>query len=82
MEYAIQLLLPVIGGLMLGNWLSSQYHVSSLWSVFLAIAGLFGGIGMLYKRYILLNPPRIIKKNKRKKPVQNETNPLNKGSDS
>lgn len=51
MDYAIQLLLPVIGGLLLGQWLSRTYGVSPLWSVVLAILGMFAGIAILYKRF-------------------------------
>lgn len=52
MEYAIQLFLPVIGGLLLGNWLSETYGLSPIWTVILGVLGLAGGIGVLYKRSI------------------------------
>ena len=51
MDYAIQLLLPVIGGLMLGIWLTKTYHLSPIWTVVLAILGMIGGIGVIYKRF-------------------------------
>jgi F0F1-type ATP synthase assembly protein I len=50
MDYAIQLLLPILGGLLLGFWLTQHYGVSPLWTVVLAILGMVGGIGILYKR--------------------------------
>lgn len=51
MEYAIQLLLPILGGLLLGLWLTEHYHVAPIWTVILAILGMVGGIGILYKRF-------------------------------
>jgi hypothetical protein len=51
MEYAIQLLLPILGGLLLGFWLTENYGVSPIWTVVLAILGMVGGIGILYKRF-------------------------------
>lgn len=56
MDYAIQLLLPVIGGLMLGMWLNKTYGVPSIWAVILAILGMIGGIGILYRRF---SQPRV-----------------------
>lgn len=53
MEYAIQLLLPIIGGLWLGNWLSETFGLSPIWTVVLGVLGLAGGIGMMYKRFVL-----------------------------
>lgn len=50
MEYAIQLILPIIGGLMLGDWLSKTYGISPLWTVLLGILGMAMGIRILYKR--------------------------------
>jgi hypothetical protein len=51
MEYAIQMLLPIVGGLLLGVWLTENYGVSPIWTVVLAILGMVGGIGILYKRF-------------------------------
>jgi hypothetical protein len=53
MEYAIQLLLPIIGGLWLGNWLNRTYGLPSIWTLILAILGMMAGLGILYKRYAL-----------------------------
>ncbi len=50
MEYAIQLILPIIGGLLLGNWLTRTYGTSPLWTVILGIVGMVMGIRILYKR--------------------------------
>jgi len=51
MEYAIQLLIPVVGGLMLGMWLTNTYHASPIWTVVLAILGMVAGIGIMYRRF-------------------------------
>ena len=56
MEYAISLLLPIVGGLMLGVWLTRNFGVSPIWTVVLAILGLAGGIGVLAKRFAYSNP--------------------------
>ena len=53
MEYAIQLLIPVVGGLMLGMWLTNTYHVSPIWAVVLAILGMIAGIAMMYRRFAM-----------------------------
>ncbi len=50
MEYAIQLLLPILGGLMLGDWLHRKFGISALWTIVLAILGMVAGLGILYKR--------------------------------
>lgn len=50
MEYAIQLILPILGGLLLGNWLTRTYGISPLWTVLLGILGMVMGIRILYKR--------------------------------
>jgi hypothetical protein len=50
MEYAIQLLLPILGGLYLGLWLHNRYGFSKLWIAGLAILGMVLGLGMMYKR--------------------------------
>lgn len=51
MDYALILLLPILGGLMLGHWLSQKFGISPVWSVVLGILGMFAGIGIMYKRY-------------------------------
>jgi hypothetical protein len=72
MEYAIQLFLPVIGGLLLGNWLTKTYGLSPIWTVLLGILGLAGGIGIMYKRFLLQqNLPHFTPKPRQKpKPSQ------------
>lgn len=67
MEYAIQLFLPVIGGLLLGNWLSKTFGFSPIWTVLLGVLGLFAGIGILYKQSLTRqNLPRFTPKPKEK----------------
>ncbi|HEY9687475.1 MAG TPA: AtpZ/AtpI family protein [Coleofasciculaceae cyanobacterium] len=56
MDYAIQLLLPIIGGLMLGMWLTRHFGVSPIWTVVLAILGMAGGIGIMVKRFSVPKP--------------------------
>ena len=51
MDYAIQLLLPIVGGLMLGMWLTKTYGINPIWTVLLAVLGMIGGIGILYRRF-------------------------------
>jgi Putative F0F1-ATPase subunit Ca2+/Mg2+ transporter len=53
MEYAIQLLIPILVGLCLGNWLSHTYHTSPLLTMFLAVLGFALGIGVLAKKSLL-----------------------------
>jgi len=50
MEYAVQLLLPIIMGLALGRWLENTFQLSPLWTVGLAILGMVAGLGLMYKR--------------------------------
>lgn len=67
MEYAIQLLLPILGGLWLGNWLNQTYGIPSIWTLILAILGMMAGLGILYKRYALEQknmPPPASRKSK------------------
>jgi hypothetical protein len=59
MDYAIQLLLPIIGGLMLGMWLTRNFGVSPIWTVVLAILGMAGGIGIMVKRFSLAKPAKL-----------------------
>lgn len=67
MEYAIQLFLPILGGLLLGLWLTEHYGVAPIWTVILAILGMVGGIGILYKRFsypeLYNQPPKVSGKN-------------------
>jgi hypothetical protein len=53
MEYAMQMLLPILAGLWLGTWLTQQYHVSPLWTPGLAILGLALGVGVLAKKSLM-----------------------------
>jgi len=53
MDYAIQLFLPILGGLLLGNWLHQAFGLSYLWTLLLAVLGMIGGIGVLYKRQMI-----------------------------
>jgi hypothetical protein len=53
MEYAIQLLIPMLAGLGIGNWLTKTYHVSPLWTVALAILGFALGFGVMAKKALL-----------------------------
>jgi hypothetical protein len=50
MEYAVQLFLPVMGGLWLGSWLTQKYGLSPIWTVVLGVLGLAGGIVVMYRR--------------------------------
>lgn len=51
MDYAIQMLIPIMGGLLLGYWLNQHFGVDPIWMVILAILGMVGGILILYKRF-------------------------------
>ena len=53
MEYAIQLLIPMLAGLCLGNWLTQQYHASAIWTLLLGLLGFTLGIGVLAKKALL-----------------------------
>lgn len=53
MEYALQLLIPILLGLFLGIWLNSQFGLSMIWAILFAIVGMFAGIGILYKRSLM-----------------------------
>lgn len=46
----MQLLVPILGGLLLGYWLHRQFGVSPVWTVVLAVLGMFAGLGIMYKR--------------------------------
>ena len=50
MDYAFTLLIPLIGGLLLGNWLSRQFGISQLWTLLLGFIGLGLGFAAVYKR--------------------------------
>jgi hypothetical protein len=56
-EYAIQLLLPILGGLLLGNWLHKTFGISQIWTMALAVLGMFAGIAILYKRQMMGDNP-------------------------
>ncbi len=74
MDYALILLLPILGGLLLGNWLSQRFGLSPIWSLALAILGMFAGIGIMYKRYAYpelyggQKPPGLFKKRPKQPP--------------
>ncbi len=53
MDYAIQLLIPILLGIFLGVWLHDTFDASPIWTVLFAILGMFGGIGILYKRSLV-----------------------------
>ncbi len=53
MEYALQLLIPILLGLFLGIWLNSQFGLSMIWAIVFAILGMVAGIGILYKRSLM-----------------------------
>jgi len=53
MEYAIQLLIPMLAGLCLGTWLTQKYHASPLWTLALGLLGFALGIGVLAKKALL-----------------------------
>lgn len=51
MDYAIQMLIPVLGGLMLGVWLNKTYGLPQIWTVILAVLGMVAGIAIMYRRF-------------------------------
>ena len=51
MEYAIQMLIPVIGGLMLGMWLTKTYGLAPIWTVVFAVLGMAAGIAIMARRF-------------------------------
>jgi hypothetical protein len=57
MEYAIQLLLPILGGLLLGSWLHRTFGLSDIWTMLLAVLGLAAGIAILYKKQMMGHNP-------------------------
>lgn len=68
MEYAIQLLLPILGGLWLGDWLTKTYHLPALWTMVFAVLGMVAGLGILYKRATLTPRSPLPPSLKRKRP--------------
>lgn len=50
MEYAGQLLIPIMLGLFLGQWLQNTFNMSPLITVLLAVLGMAAGMGLMYKR--------------------------------
>lgn len=69
MEYALQLLLPILGGLLLGQWLHDRFGASSIWTVILAILGMVAGLGLIYKRQML----ELAQQNQKQKSSGNQT---------
>jgi len=60
MEYAIQLLIPMLAGLCLGSWLTRHYHASPIWTLALGLLGFALGIGVLAKKSLLnTNMPKL-----------------------
>ncbi|MGE0201045.1 MAG: AtpZ/AtpI family protein [Candidatus Melainabacteria bacterium] len=53
LDVAIQMLIPIGGGLLLGQWLENTYGFSPLWTVGLAVFGLVSGLWIVYKRLML-----------------------------
>tara|TARA_B100000287_G_scaffold397351_1_gene413845 strand:+ start:601 stop:888 length:288 start_codon:yes stop_codon:yes gene_type:complete len=53
MDYAIQVLIPIALGLYIGIWMHQNWGASPIWTVVLAILGLFAGIGILYKKSLV-----------------------------
>lgn len=58
MDYAIQLFLPILGGLLLGYWLNQNWGVPSVWTVVLAMLGMVAGLIIMYRRIVRTAPPR------------------------
>jgi hypothetical protein len=52
MDYAMDILIPIVGALLLGQWLVEHQHWPLLTIVLLPVLGLFTGIGLLYKRQL------------------------------
>lgn len=73
MEYAIEILLPIIGGLFLGNWLTERFGLSPIWTVILPILGMVLGILMLYKRFTLSSRKKGAFKNQEKQSPEGST---------
>ncbi|MEB3206657.1 MAG: AtpZ/AtpI family protein [Vampirovibrionales bacterium] len=72
MDYAIQLLIPVLGGLMLAIWMNQKGWLSPLWVPIFPVLGLALGIGVVAKR-LLLSPSE----KKSYLPDPTESQPLN-----
>lgn len=71
MEYAIQMLIPIIGGLMLGMWLTKTYGVSPIWTIVLAILGMVGGIAIMYRKFAV--PLKKIQSSQLSSPRRNQS---------
>jgi hypothetical protein len=52
MDYAMDMFIPIVGGLFLAQWLINQYHWPDITIVLFPVVGLFLGIGLLYKRQL------------------------------
>jgi F0F1-type ATP synthase assembly protein I len=53
MDYAFQLLFPILAGLFIGLWLHENFDASPLWAVGLAILGMVAGLAIMYKKLML-----------------------------
>jgi F0F1-type ATP synthase assembly protein I len=53
MEYAIQLLVPLMLGIFGGIWLDKVLHTAPLFTILGLICGMVLGIGVLYKRALM-----------------------------
>jgi hypothetical protein len=52
MDYAMDMFIPIVGGLFLAQWLINQHQWPSITIVAFPVVGLFLGIGLLYKRQL------------------------------
>jgi hypothetical protein len=52
MDYALDLLIPILGAIGLAQWLINSHQWPLFTMVWMPIVGLFGGLGLLYKRQI------------------------------
>ena len=63
MQAASQLLILILGGLFLGQWLVSQHHWPGLTVVILPIVGFVLGMLMLYKQSLIEETQNTEKRN-------------------
>jgi F0F1-type ATP synthase assembly protein I len=61
LEYTLQLLIPILLGVLLGQWLHKTYGLPPVWIGILGILGLCAGVVIVYKNLTLTQ------KKKRKK---------------
>lgn len=52
MDVALQLVLPIIVGFVLGQWIDGQAHQYPLWTLVLGFGGIVMGFGGLMKRVV------------------------------